>query len=42
MVLVAADRGGGNNRYPFQDQVYEVVEQTPAGKEKESTGEMGG
>lgn len=34
MVLVAADCGSGDNRYPFQNQVYEMVEQTPAGKEK--------
>ena len=42
MVLVAVDRGSGNNRYPLQSQVYEMVEQTPAGKEKQPEGKMGG
>lgn len=34
MVLVAADCGSGDNRCPFQNQVYEMVEHAPTGKEK--------
>lgn len=34
MVLVAGNRGGADYLYPLQDQVYEVVEQAPAGEER--------
>jgi hypothetical protein len=34
MVLVAADCGSGDNRCPFQNQVYEMVEHAPTGKEE--------
>jgi len=33
MVLVADNCGGIGYLHPVQDQVYEMVEQTPAGKE---------
>ena len=33
MVLVAGDRGGADRLHPVQGQVYEVVEQAPAGEE---------
>ena len=42
MVLVACDRGGAGNLCPVQGQVYEVVEQAGAGKEKGAAREMGG
>ena len=42
MVLVVGDRSGIGNRYPFQNQIYEMVEQMPAGKEKRTAWEMGG
>ena len=34
VVLVAGDRGGADYLHPFQGQVYEVVEQAPAGEEQ--------
>lgn len=34
VVLVAGDRGGADDLHPFQGQVYEMVEQAPAGEER--------
>ena len=42
MVLVAADCSNTGNFYPFQNQVYEMVGQTSAGKEKQPAWKMGG
>lgn len=42
MVLVACYSGGAGNRYPVQGQVYKVMEQAGAGKEKGAAREMGG
>ena len=42
MVLVAGNRSDTYHRYPFQNQIYEMVEQKPAGKEKRTVWEMGG
>ena len=41
MVLVAGNRGGADHLHPFQGQVYEVVEQTPAGAEEQPAWKVG-
>lgn len=42
MVLVAFDCCGAGDLHPVQGKVYEVVEQTGAGEEKEPDRKMGG
>lgn len=41
MVLVACDRCCADNLDTFQDQIYELVGQEAAGKEKKSVGKVG-
>ena len=41
VVLVAGDYGGSGYIYPFQNQVCEVVEQTPAGAAERSVWKVG-
>jgi hypothetical protein len=41
MVLVACYSGGSGGLHPIQGKVYEMVEQTGAGKEKGATWKMG-
>ena len=41
MVLVACYSGGAGNLCPIQGEIYEVVEQAPAGKEKGAVWEVG-
>ena len=41
VVLVAGNRGGAGYLHPLQGQVYEVVEQTPAGAEERSAWKVG-
>lgn len=42
MVLVDNYRNGACNLDSFQNEIYEVVEQMPAGKERPHAREMGG
>ena len=42
VVLVDGRCSGADNFRPFQDEIYEMVEQTPAGKERKPAREVGG